>query len=70
MAGVGVMVVVVVVAVEGNGRGWDGGGGGGGDDVMRQSTLCLILNKIYSNIAENDLQLIPDIKLCIRPSTK
>jgi hypothetical protein len=27
--------------------------------------LCLILNKIYSNIAENDLQLIIDIKLCI-----
>ena len=47
----------------GCGRGWAGGGGGG--DVMRQSALCLILNKIYSNIAENDLQLIIDIKLCI-----
>ena len=57
------VVVVVVVAVEGAGRGWAGGGGGG--DVMRQSALCLILNKIYSNIAENDLQLIIDIKLCI-----
>jgi hypothetical protein len=40
-----------------------GGGGGDGDgyDIMRQSAMCLILNKIYPNIAKNDLQLI-DIK--------
>jgi hypothetical protein len=49
----------------GGGGGCGGGGGGGGGDVMRQSALCLILNKIYSNITEYDLQLIIDIKLFI-----
>lgn len=56
------VVMVVVVVVQGGGWGW--GDGGDGYDTMRQSALCLILNKIYPSIAENDLQLI-DIKLCI-----
>jgi len=45
--------------------GYVSGNGGGGDDTMRQSALCLVLNKIYLSITENDLQLIIDIKLVI-----
>jgi len=58
-----VVLVVVVVVMQSGGWGW--GDGGDGYDTMRQSALCLIFNKLYPNIAENDLQLIIDIKLCI-----
>jgi hypothetical protein len=37
--------------------GYGSGGGSGDGGVMRQSALCLILNKIYSNIAEYDIKL-------------
>lgn len=64
------VVVVVVVVMQDGGRVWgdgDGGGrsGGGEGDTIRHSALCLLLNKIYPNIAENDLQLVIDIKLCV-----
>jgi hypothetical protein len=37
------------------------GGGGCGGGVIRQSALCLILNKIYSSVAEYDIKLFIDL---------